>query len=164
MPKTSKNRNNKKNRTVKIRHFKDLKQQKIAKKGVQISFEKASSLGEGEKNKPKGDIVKKYVNGKLVAQKFVTEAKLKQLVKKHSKVHGGKSKTNQAAANDPMGKDPMGKDPQGKDPQGKEQVIVIQDGTNMKQSFTSGIGHGIGFGIGIELVKGVINGIFGSDD
>lgn len=157
MAKTSKNRG-RKNKTVKIRHFKDLKQQKIAKKGVQISFEKASSLGEGEK--PKGDIVKKYVNGKLVAQKFVTEAKLKQLVKKHARVHGGKSKTN----NPPTTNNPVGKDPTGKDPAGNQQVIVVQDGTNMKQSFASGLGHGIGFGIGFEVVKGVVNGIFGSDD
>jgi hypothetical protein len=64
-------------KTMKISTFKKLSSRKIANKGTRYYFEKVDSTG----NLPKGDLVKKFVNGKLVEQKFVTEKKIRDLVK-----------------------------------------------------------------------------------
>lgn len=84
------------NKTKKLRVFSKLDKKPIAQKGVQFSFEKVGVVS-GMPNM-EGDIVKKYVNGKLKEQKFVTREKLSQLVKSATKrvmtkkVVGGKIK------------------------------------------------------------------------
>jgi len=82
------------NKTKKLRVFKNLDKKLVSQKGVQYSFEKVDVVS----NIPnlKGDIVKKYVNGKLKEQKFVTREKLSKLVesaskKEHKHIIGGKA-------------------------------------------------------------------------
>lgn len=68
-----------KNVTKKLRVFTKLDKKPMKRTGVQYSFESVGVVS----NIPglEGDIVKKYVNGKLKDQKFVTRDKLRKLVK-----------------------------------------------------------------------------------
>jgi len=133
------------NKTLKIKKYSNLiKQNKETnKKGVHYSFEKVKVMS----NQPgiKGDIVKKYIDGDLKEQKFVTEDKMKELIDKNNQKGGkrkgkGKAKTN------------------------KVKVIVVQDGTTMGHAAATGVGHGAGFAIGHSIVQSVISGIFGDRD
>jgi hypothetical protein len=126
-------------KTMKIGTFKNLSNRKIVNKGTRYYFEKVDSLG----NLPKGDLVKKFVNGKLVKQKFVTEKKIRDLVKdfkKKSKMMGGDAEKQTD----------------------KVQKVEVQDNTSMftvlKQSFAGGVG----FFLGMRVVDGVVDGIFGN--
>jgi hypothetical protein len=127
-------------KTMKIGTFKNLSSRKIVNKGTRYYFEKMDSVG----NLPKGDLVKKFVNGKLVKQKFVTEKKIRDLVKdfkKKSKMMGGNTE---------------------KQTTDKVQKVEVQDNTSMftvlKQSFAGGVG----FFLGMRVVDGVVDGIFGN--
>jgi len=127
-------------KTMKIGTFKNLRNRKIVNKGTRYYFEKVDSVG----NLPKGDLVKKFVNGKLVKQKFVTEKKIRDLVnnlKKKSKMMGGDAEKPTAD---------------------KVQKVEVQDNTSMftvlKQSFAGGVG----FFLGMRVVDGVVDGIFGN--
>ena len=73
----------KNNVTKKLHVFKKLDKKPIKRTGVQYSFESVGVVS----NTPglEGDIVKKYVNGKLKEQKFVTRDKLRELVRSASK-------------------------------------------------------------------------------
>ena len=133
-----KHRKTMKNRNLKIGTFKNLSSRKIINKGTRYYFEKVDSVG----NLPKGDLVKKFVNGKLVKQKFVTEKKIRDLVndfKKKSKMMGGNTEKQTAD---------------------KVQKVEVQDNTSMftvlKQSFAGGVG----FFMGMKVVDGVVDGIF----
>jgi hypothetical protein len=70
-------------KTQKLRTFVKLDKKPVAQKGIQYSFETVGVVS----STPglKGDIVKKYVNGKLKEQKFVTREKLRELVRSASK-------------------------------------------------------------------------------
>ena len=70
-------------KTQKLRTFAKLDKKPVAQKGVQYSFETVGVVS----STPglKGDIVKKYVNGKLKEQKFVTRDKLRKFVKSASR-------------------------------------------------------------------------------
>ena len=74
-----------KNVTKKLRVFTKLDKKPMKRTGVQYSFESVGVVS----NIPglEGDIVKKYVNGKLKDQKFVTREKLRELVRSASKKH-----------------------------------------------------------------------------
>jgi ABC-type proline/glycine betaine transport system ATPase subunit len=125
-------------KTMKIGTFKNLSSRKIFNKGTRYYFEKVDSIG----NLPKGDLVKKFVNGKLVKQKFVTEKKIKDLVKefkKKSKMTGGDA---------------------GKQTVDNVQKVEIQDNSTMFQALKQSFAGGVGFFLGMEVVNGIVKGIF----
>jgi hypothetical protein len=127
-------------KTMKIGTFKKLSDRKIANKGTRYYFEKVDSTG----NLPKGDLVKKFVNGKLVKQKFVTEKKIRDLVKdfkKKSKMMGGDS---------------------GKKESPKVQKVEIQDNTSMFTVLKQSLAGGFGFFFGMEAANSVGDAIFGN--
>jgi hypothetical protein len=66
-----------------VNTFNRLSDKHLRKSGVEYSVEKIDVLG------IKGDLAKKYVNGKLRDQKFVTKDKLQKLVRRYS-MKGGK--------------------------------------------------------------------------
>lgn len=92
------------NITKKLRVFTKLDKKQVKRTGVQYSFESVDVVS----NIPglKGDIVKKYVNGKLKEQKFVTRDKLRKLVKsataKEEKRLMGGNVTKKIAAAKPL--------------------------------------------------------------
>lgn len=113
------------------------------KKGVKYLIEPLSAIT--TQSPIKGDIIKKYVNGKLVKQVFASEKKIKSVAKKiqdkYRKLHGGSQKKEVA------------------NPPNQKIEIESSDKTSFSQTLKSGFGTGVGFGAGIELIKW----IFGSD-
>lgn len=95
----------------------------------------------------KGDIIKKYVNGKLVNQMFASSKKIKMVVKKvsdqHKKQHGGKTPT---VTNEVVN--------------GQKVQIESSDKTTFFQSLKSGFAGGFGFALAIETVEHLFDGIF----
>jgi hypothetical protein len=90
-----------------------------------------------------GDIFKKYKNGVLVKQVFVSKNKLKELIEKtkknNDKKKGGVSK-NQSGASDP-------------------QKVEVSDNT----SFAQYVKMGFGFNLGALAVSSIFEGIFGDN-
>lgn len=130
-----------------IKRFTNLSNKpKIPNKGIAFSVEKAENIDNNGK-KINGDIFKKYQNGVLKRQIFVSKARENKIIKKQikrikqQKKHGGAT----AAA--------------GKDiPVEKKQVIIVQDGTEVaKTSFIAGIGSGAGFAIGTSVIDAIFN-------
>lgn len=113
------------------------------KKGVKYLIEPLPTVT--TQSPIKGDIIKKYVNGKLVKQVFASEKKIKHVVKKiqdkHRRLRGGSQKTE--VANAPA----------------QKVEIETSDKTTFSQSLKSGFGSGLGFGAAFEFIKW----IFGSD-
>jgi dGTP triphosphohydrolase len=70
-------------KTQKLRTFVKLDKKPVAQKGIQYSFETVGVVSDIPGLK--GDIVKKYVNGKLKEQKFVTRDKLRKFVQSASR-------------------------------------------------------------------------------
>ena len=68
----------------KIKVFNDLEEKNIPKKGTHFSIEQVDVLSDDANLK--GNLIKKYVNSKLVEQKFVTEDKMRDLVEYHTEL------------------------------------------------------------------------------
>lgn len=88
----------------------------------------------------KGDVMKKYVNGKLVKQIFVSDKKISSVMKKISDKHKRHGGTKDNATNKP-------------------QQVEVSDNTSFSQSLKTGFGSGLGFGAAFEAIKW----FFGSD-
>jgi hypothetical protein len=89
-------------KTQKLKTFVKLDKKPVAQKGIQYSFENVGVVSDIPGLK--GDIVKKYVNGKLKEQKFVTRDKLRKLVqtatrKEQKRFMGGEIDKNKIAKN-----------------------------------------------------------------
>jgi len=116
------------------------------KRGIIILIEPMPTVT----NQPslKGDVIKKYVNGKLVKQIFVSEKKVKCVMKKISdkyKRYGGSTIEN------PQNIKLTNEQTNGQ--------VKIADGTTFWQSLKTGFGSGLGFGAAFEAIKW----LFGSD-
>lgn len=142
----SKKHLNKHNKTAKSSHKKSV--HSIPNKGIFFSVEQIHV----ESNIPnlKGDIVKKYKNGKLTKQVFVTEKqikkiakeKLQELQKKNSQTHGGTIQIG--GINTPHQKTPF----------------AVQNKTGIFDSMKQGFGLGVGLTVAQELVGSVIDSLF----
>lgn len=117
------------NITKKLRVFTKLDKKPVKRTGVQYSFESVDVVS----NIPglKGDIVKKYVNGKLKEQKFVTRDKLRKLVKsataKEEKRLMGGNVTKKIAAAKPLAKPlvPLAKQ--------QNKNVLVQNNANLQK-------------------------------
>jgi hypothetical protein len=123
---------------IKFKTFKNIKNRHLPKKGVVYSIEKPEVFSRD--NTLKGDIIKKYVDGKLVSQKFVTQNKFLELLEKYKKMlFGG------AAAPNPNDIRPA----QAAQPT----VVYVQDNTSFFQSLKTGFAFAFAFNI-IEWLFG----------
>jgi len=143
MPSTKKN-HPKKHQKYTIKRFTGLvNKPKISKKGITYSIEKSENIDEKTGKKTEGDIFKKYQDGVLKRQVFVSKARekiiiKKQLDKKFKKLGGDQQNINQ-------------KNPEGKQPQ----VVIVQDGTTANKTFTNNLVGGFGFGLGMSLIESI---------
>lgn len=157
-----------KTKTIKIQKFKHLANKPSQpKKGISYAVEKAENIDAKTGKKIKGDIFKKYKNGVLKRQIFVTKSTVKKLVQKSVKrmkrKTGGltkKVKKNKKAnktrivyvqAPAPVGQAPA------------EAPVVIQNGTGLLQAAKTGVGTGAGLAIGSAIGNAVV-GLFSSSD
>lgn len=136
-------------RTVKVRTVKNRIINNKKTKGVKYTVEPL----EAKTRDPtiKGDIFKKYINGVLVKQVFVSKNKLKELVGKMKtfiKRKGGATRKKQ--------------------PQEAQQIVVqkgqitpqqveMSDKTTFGQTLKSGFGSGLGLGLGFEIINSIFN-------
>lgn len=135
-------------RTVKVRTVKNriIKDKKI--KGIKYTVEPL----EAKTRDPtiKGDIFKKYVNGVLVKQVFVSKNKLKELLekmkKKFSKRMGGATRKKQPPQIVVV--------QQG---QPVPQQVEVSDKTTFGQNVKSGFGSGLGLGLGFEIINSIFD-------
>jgi len=123
---------------IKFKTFKNIKNRHLPKKGVVYSIEKPEVFSRD--NTLKGDIIKKYVDGKLVSQKFVTQNKFLELLEKYKKMLLGG-----AAAPNPNDIRPA----QAAQPT----VVYVQDNTSFFQSLKTGFAFAFAFNI-MELLFG----------
>jgi hypothetical protein len=138
-------------RMIKINTFKDLKDNEVPNKGIHYSVQHVDVLSTNPN--VKGDLVKKYTNGKLVEQKFVTEDKLKKFIHTSAeksinkmKFKGGE-KTQVVYVQAP---------PQNatKDPE----VVNVQDKTTFGQYMKQGFALNAGATFFDVLFKGIFEG------
>ena len=113
---------------IKVQRFKNIKDRPVPKKGITYSIEKPDVISRD--NTIEGDIIKKYVDGKLVDQKFVTKNKILEIAQNYKKMFKG-------------GADRIVYVQQ---PQQQQQHVIIQDNTTVAQNVKSGFGLGLGFG------------------
>jgi hypothetical protein len=113
---------------IKIKSFKNIKTRHLPQKGIVYSIEKPDVISRDDNME--GDIIKKYINGKLVSQKFITKNKFLELAEKYKKMlFGGENvKENQIRPAEPT-------------------VVYVQDKTTFAQSFKSGLGFAFAFNI-----------------
>jgi len=137
----------KRDSSIKIVTFKHLHQRHIYNNGTHYYFENVDVISDDPNLQ--GDLVKKYVNGKLVAQKFVSEDKVKELLKQYAdkakiNVMGGAKKIAPA--------------------QNEPQQVVMQNNTSMGTIFKQSFAGGAGATLGVEAMASFLGAIFGSDD
>jgi hypothetical protein len=142
MPSTKKHHLKKKPKFTVKRFKKLVNKPDISKKGISYSVEKAENIDEKTGKKTEGDIFKKYQDGVLKRQVFVSKAREKKIIKKQiekKKNMGGNQQQNQQ--------------------QPQPQVVIVQDGTELDKTFKSsavgGLGSGLGFGIGISIIDAI---------
>jgi hypothetical protein len=155
---TQKTKINKK-KGLTIKRFNNLHNKpKLPKTGISYSIEKAENIDKNGK-KMDGDIFKKYQNGILKRQIFVSKVSENKIIKKQKKlirkqnIKGGEQIQNppqppvivQNGTNIPN---------QDKD-QPQPQVVVVQNGTNLGKEVQLGVADGVGFGIGMLLINAV---------
>jgi hypothetical protein len=107
---------------------------RTATTGIRYSAEKIKVVSKD--GKLRGDLFRKYKNGKLIDERFVTDEMIKDLIKKSEanfRDRGGKA---DAPAPAPA-------------------TVVVQDGTTFGQSLKTGAASGIGLGIGLEFVDAI---------
>jgi hypothetical protein len=166
------------NRLNKITHFNKLNNIKSPTKGVQYTVEKVKVISKYPHLK--GDIFKKYVNGKLVEQKFVTNNKIKEkLNKKVTSIKhqygltGGKNRNkNRSKKNKKLSQNNNNNLPQNNNnnlPQNNNNnqaqnntnaQIQVQDNTTFGQNIKNGLGFGFGFELGGEVAQELVEGVF----
>lgn len=116
------------------RRGRSLHNSKPAKKGIHYVVEPVAVLS----NDPqiKGDLFKKYVNGKFIEQKFVTNDKMKEIVEAEAKRVGNKG----GAKTVPV-------------PAANQQVNTIdyRDNTGFVGNAKNAAGTAVGFGAGIAF-------------
>jgi hypothetical protein len=126
----------------KVRRVRSLHNSKPAKKGTHYVVEPIAVLS----NDPqiKGDLFKKYVNGKLVEQKFVTDDKVKEIVETEAKRLGNKGGAKAAPV-----------------PPANQQVNTIdyRDNTGFVGNAKNAAGPAVGFGAGLAFDVIVANAI-----
>jgi hypothetical protein len=154
----TKRRNQKKhartqNRGLKIASFAQLNNRHIPSKGIHFFFEKVDVVSDDPTLK--GDLVKKYKNGKLVEQKFVTEDKMNEIAhnqinKSEMAMEGGRAKKVVYV--------------QGPAPQAQPQQVQMQNNTSMGTVFKQSFAGGAGATLGIEAMSGILGAVFGSDN
>ena len=142
------------------------------KKGVAIFVEPIKSMT----NDPtiKGDVFKKFVNGKLVKQVFVSKNRMKKIIatsKKARRNYGGAATRRaypRAAVKAPVKPRRVAQQPQiiyanQPPPQGQlpAQQIYAADNTTMGQAAKQGLAGGVGFFAAEALVGGVVDTMFG---
>jgi hypothetical protein len=131
---------------IKVQRFKNIKDRPIPQKGITYSIEKPDVISRD--NTIEGDIIKKYVDGKLVDQKFVTKNKILEIAQNYKKmVKGGVANLNTQHPQIVYVQQPQ------------QQHVIIQDNTTVAQNVKSGFGLGLGLGAA-EIVLG----LFGRDN
>lgn len=143
---------------------------KIPKIGISYSVEKAENIDKNGK-KMDGDIFKKYQNGILKRQIFVSKVSENKIIKKQKQlihkqnIKGGEQIQNQNLNNIHNQGKGQPQPPvivqngtnipnQDKD-QPQPQVVVVQNGTNLGKEVQLGVADGVGFGIGMLLINAV---------
>ena len=152
MPSTKKHYPKKKpNFTVK-RFKKLVNKPDISKKGITYSIEKSENIDEKTGKKTEGDIFKKYQDGVLKRQVFVSKAREKKIIKKQldKKKMGGDQKM------------PVHHQPPQQNPGQQPQVVIVQDGTELGRTFQTSAVGGLGSGLGLGLGLSIIDAIFGN--
>ena len=156
-------------KSIHIKTFKNMNRKpKTPKTGIIYFVEPINSMT----NDPtiKGDVFKKFVNGKLVKQVFVSKNRMKKIVKtakeKALVKKGGKTRKNRRLRLRMMAKkivNPSLPPPQPvyvnqQPPQGQPpaQQIYAADNTTMGQAAKQGLAGGVGFFAAEEIVKGVV--------
>jgi len=125
---------------IKVKKFKNIKDRPIPQKGITYSIEKPDVISRD--NTIEGDIIKKYVDGKLVTQKFVTKNKLIEIAQNYKKmVKGGLA---QAIPNQQ----------QPAYVQNQQQTLQIEDNTSLLQVFGQSFVSALAF----FTVKGIVEG------
>jgi len=124
-------------KSLKIKTFSKL-DEKIPKSGTQYYIESAKVISEYPNLK--GDIVKKFVNGKLVSQKFVSKKRIHDLVKNSVK------NAKQKKAGGKTRKRKMRTKP-------KEVNINVQNNTSMATEAKHGFAFGVGWAVGEKAVE-----------
>jgi hypothetical protein len=108
-----------------------------------------------------GDIFKKYVNGVLVKQVFVSKNKLKELINKiKNKFSKGGAKTTRKNKQQVQPQPVVVLAPQG---QVAPQQIEVSDKTTFGQNVKSGVGSGFGLGLGFAAAEGLMDAVFGDN-
>jgi hypothetical protein len=159
-------------RPVHIKTFKSMNSKPATpKKGVAFFVEPIKSMT----NDPtiKGDVFKKFVNGKLVKQVFVSKNRMKKIIataKKSRRNYGGRVTRRPyprvAAVRAPAMRPRRAAQPvyvNQPPPQGQlpAQQIYAADNTSMGQAATQGLAGGVGFFAAQALVEGVVDALTG---
>jgi hypothetical protein len=141
---------------------------KTPKKGTVYFVEPIQSMT----NDPtvKGDVFKKFVNGKLVKQIFVSKNRMRKIIstaKKSEKKHGGRIRRTKRNRNVKRNQVRIVKQPVYVDqpvPQGQipAQQIYAADNTTMSQAAKQGLAGGVGFFAAEALVGGVVDAFTGN--
>jgi hypothetical protein len=115
---------------IKVNKFKNIKDRKLPKKGIVYSIEKPDVISRD--NTIEGDIIKKYVDGKLVDQKFITKNKMAEMAQTYKKmVLGGAVKQMNETNVETRPAEPV--------------TVRVQDDTSFLQSFKSGVAFALAF-------------------
>jgi hypothetical protein len=115
---------------IKVKKFKDIKDRNLPKKGIAYSIEKPDVISRD--NTIEGDIIKKYVDGKLVDQKFVTKNKMLEMSQNYKKLIVGGAVRQIPEKNVEIR--PV-----------EPAVVRVQDDTSFLQSFKSGVAFALAF-------------------
>jgi hypothetical protein len=134
---------------------------KMPEKGISYSVEKAENIDDTTGKKIDGDIFKKYQNGVLKRQIFVSKNREKKIIKKQLvKLQKGgkvqKSKTKKLVPTQEVIQVKDVKDANyTNDINGanvNKQVIIVQNGSTLGDEVKHGVAAGFGWGIGITIV------------
>ena len=153
-------------KTIKIQKFKYLANKPAQpKKGISYAVEKAENMNAKTGKKMNGDIFKKYKNGVLKRQIFVSKEGVKKLVqnslRRMKKKTGGLTKKNKKTKNQKTRIVYVQAPPPA--PGAPPAPVVIQEGTGIVQIVKSGVGTGVGLGIANAIGDAVV-GMFSSDE
>ena len=95
-----------------------------------------------------GDIYKKYKNGKLVKQVFVSKNKFKEIIDKLKKKYVSKH---------------LGGNGEIRPAEKVPEVVIVKDETSFWQTLKQGFGFGLAFTAGQEIMQEFFSNIFGGD-
>ena len=116
--------------SIQVKQFKTIKNRNLPKKGIVYSIEKPGVISRD--NTVEGDIIKKYVDGKLVDQKFVTKNKMAEMSQNYKKLIAGGAVVGVPQKNV-------------EEKQVQPTVVQVEDNTSFAQSFKSGLAFGLAF-------------------